>query len=115
MGHTGSFVLTPDALHRFSGKVEEWDGMSKHLVVYDDGDEEWLDLAVEKIKLHTESGESHIAPHKRTLVLPRLLHCSGHPPFRNCCACSCACIAGRSLCLLVRMHSTRKSTLLGSD
>lgn len=51
-------MFMADALHRFSGKVEEWDGMSKHLVVYDDGDEEWLDLAVEKIKLHPESGEA---------------------------------------------------------
>lgn len=92
----GSSVLTPDALHRFSGKVEEWDGMSKHLVMYDDGDEEWLDLAVEKIKLHTESGEAHMVLHKLTLVLPRLLGCSGHPPFCKRCACYCTCIADRS-------------------
>ena len=45
-------------LHRFSGKVEEWDGMCKHLVVYDDGDEEWVDLASDKIKLHAASGEA---------------------------------------------------------
>lgn len=50
-------LLQSNALHRFSGKVEEWDGMSKHLVVYDDGDEEWMDLASNKIKLHAENGE----------------------------------------------------------
>lgn len=28
-------------------------------MVYDDGDEEWVDLAADKIKLHAEDGESH--------------------------------------------------------
>ena len=62
-----SSIVMPDALHRFSGKVEEWDGMSKHLVAYDDGDEEWLDLAIEEIKLHAKSSETHIVFHKHTL------------------------------------------------
>lgn len=51
--------LCSHALRRFSGKVEEWDGMCKHLVVYDDGDEEWVNLATDKIKIHAEGGETY--------------------------------------------------------
>ena len=88
----------PDALHRFSGKVEEWDGVSKHLVAYDDGDEEWLDLAVEEIKLHAESSETHIVLHKHTL-----------PGY------SIALVILPSVTFtLLRMHSRQKSVLLGS-
>ena len=53
--------------------VEEWDGMSKHLVVYDDGDEEWMDLASDKIKLHAENGEVHTVLHELTFLPSRLL------------------------------------------
>ena len=66
-------MLMPHALHRFSGKVEEWDGMSKHLVVYDDGDEEWMDLATDKIKLHAENGAEHTVLYEPTFLPPRLL------------------------------------------
>lgn len=66
-------IPMPHVLCRFSGKVEEWDGMSKHLVVYDDGDEEWVDLATDKIKLHAESGEAHKVLHELPLLLSRVL------------------------------------------
>ena len=46
------------ALHRFSGRIEEWDGVSKHLVMYDDGDEEWVNLATDKIKLLPDKGKA---------------------------------------------------------
>lgn len=43
---------------RFSGKVGEFDGTDKHLVLYDDGDEEWVNLATDKIRLAPETGNS---------------------------------------------------------
>lgn len=43
---------------RFSGKVAEFDGTDKHLVLYDDGDEEWLNLASAKVKLAPATGRS---------------------------------------------------------
>ena len=45
-------------VYRFSGKVAEFDGSDQHLVLYDDGDEEWVNLATDKIKLAPETGES---------------------------------------------------------
>lgn len=41
--------------------MEEWDGMCKHLVVYDDGDEEWVNLTTDKIRLRAEGGETNPA------------------------------------------------------
>ncbi|KAL0028206.1 hypothetical protein WJX79_001719 [Trebouxia sp. C0005] len=56
----------------FSGKVGEFDGHDKHLVLYDDGDEEWVDLTTDKIRLapqtKTASGKQ-LKGRKRKQVL----------------------------------------------
>ncbi|DBA75103.1 TPA: hypothetical protein ACH3X1_010428 [Trebouxia sp. C0004] len=56
----------------FSGNVAEFDGNDKHLVLYDDGDEEWVDLTTDKIRLapqtKTASGK-HSKGRKRKQVL----------------------------------------------
>ncbi len=44
-------------VHRFAGKVGEFDGNDKHLVLYDDGDEEWVDLTTDKIRLAPQTSE----------------------------------------------------------
>ena len=49
-------------VYRFSGKVGEYDGSDKHLVLYDDGDEEWVNLATDKIKLAPETSNSSTPP-----------------------------------------------------
>lgn len=40
---------------RFAGSIVEFDGINKHRVVYDDGDEDWYDLSKENVKLQTPS------------------------------------------------------------
>lgn len=41
--------------HRFSGEVVEFDGVDKHRIVYNDGDEDWYDLSTEKVRVHAPS------------------------------------------------------------
>lgn len=36
---------------RFPGEVVEFNGVDKHRILYDDGDEDWYNLAKEKVKL----------------------------------------------------------------
>ena len=44
-------VFWPDDNDWFSGRVSEMNGEGRHLVEYDDGDTEWLDLAAEKYEV----------------------------------------------------------------
>ena len=48
---------------RYSGTVGEFDGSDKHLVMYDDGDEEWVNLTSEKVKLALPKSESYSKTH----------------------------------------------------
>ena len=45
---------------RFPGVVTEFDGISKHRVVYHDGDEDWYNLAKEKVKFEPEIRSSKL-------------------------------------------------------
>lgn len=47
-------------VYRFPGEIVEYDGINKHRIVYQDGDEDWYNLAKEKVKFEPKSKSSEL-------------------------------------------------------